>query len=448
MDKKERRIFARRYKAAAQLNHCLETRFIETLTHPFDQVKDARDVLDSIELIELRKRVELYAAARLHRDRLYVMRRLQYDLQVARDLLDRAVKHLLKDKEIFSEIARDPRMRSTPIPTTADLLDDIKALEREFPKWQLCDDEFVVTTESIVLTADAHSVDLGQFEIRLDLDALERGVSVYRIVALSPNMRENHIHPHVSSDRLCEGAAEYPIKNALANGLIYDFFLIVYNTLSEYNSQSPYVKLEHWTGDFYDHDEDDEDNEDDEDDWTYCAICDARVLRDEACSCNDCGSLVCSMHASYCATGDTMLCTACLTQYQDQNAAVGRPQRSCCRQAGAHGCRLHVNLPCVICGESPSDIHKITCQLSGDILCHVCADTMVRTEESCNGCETAGHARCALIPFGLPVKQKEADETKEAESTEGAPGVGQVVQAILVEGVVTSSGEREDHATG
>ena len=73
---------------------------------------------------------------------------------------------------------------------------------------------------------------------------------------------------------------------------------------------------------------------------------------------------------------------------------------------------------------------------------------MVRTEESCNGCETAGHARCALIPFGLPVKQKEADETKEAESTEGAPGVGQVVQAILVEGVVTSSGEREDHATG
>ena len=50
-------------------------------------------------------------------------------------------------------------------------------------------------------------------------------------------------HPHVQSEGVCEGDAKLPIRNALSQLRLLDFFQIVGSLLRTYNSGSPYVAL-------------------------------------------------------------------------------------------------------------------------------------------------------------------------------------------------------------
>ncbi len=113
------------------------------------------------------------------------------------------------------------------IPSVREVLAELDQLDEELdpvrydPKLKV----LTVTTEDIELE-DVH---LGPFEIQLQVAALRdlrHHGDVYRIVALEPNCacsNEDVTHPHVSSERLCEGDAGAAIGMALSNGRIADY---------------------------------------------------------------------------------------------------------------------------------------------------------------------------------------------------------------------------------
>ena len=429
MDKKERRVFARRCVAAARLRQCFEARFLEHLGKPLSQAKSARQILQSLDLLGMRKQVELYAAARLHKHRHVITQRLQHELQAARDRIDMAVKLILKDHEVFSTKPSDPAMRSTPVPTPANLIDDLTAMEREFAQWKLIEDELVVTTDPIVIRHLDGTIDLGQFEIRLDLDAVEHADKLYRLVALQPKLKKGYIHPHVQEEQLCEGAAQYPILNALDNGLLYDFFLIVRNTLIEYNSNSPYLKLEYWLGNYND------DGAEEDDDHAHCAVCSRHIYDDAIYVCDDCNEEVCSAHGAWCETGEHTICNSCIEYYTEAGLDARGNPRQCCDKVGAAGCHIRENTECWVCAEAPSDKDKVECTLGSQMLCHACAGAIAQGHlATCAGCETAGHAGCALIPLGFPAKQEEGDGTTQDSSEDRQEGQTAVLEVVSTGG--------------
>ena len=82
---------------------------------------------------------------------------------------------------------------------------------------------------------------------------------------------EDVTHPHVSDEAVCEGDGRVPIRKALEQGRLLDFFVIVRNLLQTYNSGSPFVSLDDWEG-------------------IRCADCGASAGEDERWTCVKCES--------------------------------------------------------------------------------------------------------------------------------------------------------------
>jgi len=109
-------------------------------------------------------------------------------------------------------------------------------------------------TEPITL----EDVYLGPFRIQLELNKDIRLSSVealselyqggaYHVIALEPNLAATDAsvnHPHVSNERLCEGDGYAPIRAALEQGRLCDFFTLVRSILNTYSPDSPYVRLD------------------------------------------------------------------------------------------------------------------------------------------------------------------------------------------------------------
>ena len=107
---------------------------------------------------------------------------------------------------------------------------ELEQLEEEFGEWRFDaqDPTVIVTTDTIEL----EGITLGSFEVRLNLNRLGQPSSppAYTVVALEPNCPGGNdavTHPHVSDDHLCEGDASAPIHNALDEGRICDFFVLI-----------------------------------------------------------------------------------------------------------------------------------------------------------------------------------------------------------------------------
>ncbi len=122
-----------------------------------------------------------------------------------------------------------------------------------------------VITEPVVL----EDVYLGPFRIELELDSGENGFR-YDVIAIDPNppaSDEDVTHPHVRDNCLCEGEGILPIRRALSEGRLSDFFQIVTQILHSYNPGSAYVALGEWMG-------------------VSCTACGASVCDDERTSCS------------------------------------------------------------------------------------------------------------------------------------------------------------------
>jgi hypothetical protein len=192
--------------------------------------------------------------------------------------------------------------------TPSQIAADLAALENEFESVQIDLKARTVTVRTDPI--ELEGLWLGPFDIRLWWERI--GVRrPYEVIATSPqrpNVDEEVTHPHVRDNLLCEGEATVSIKSALAGGRVFDFFLLVRQTLQTYNSASPYVAIEEWEGarcgdcGLSMHG----------DDASSCDACDARICNDCSLYCRDCDRYACSECSGQCAECENTFCQTCL----------------------------------------------------------------------------------------------------------------------------------------
>lgn len=188
------------------------------------------------------------------------------------------------------------KLSKIQLPSLKEVYRDLLQADEEFGNlmYHTEGDLLTVTTEPIELDG----VYLGPFEILLHIPALSEMQynSIYRIVALEPNPATSNdavTHPHVSDERLCAGDAEAAINAALSSGRICDFFQLVSSVLSNYNSDSPYVSLENWSG-------------------YSCYECGYLASEDDSYTCYGCDNGFCNECVSFCPICDDSFCRQCI----------------------------------------------------------------------------------------------------------------------------------------
>ena len=216
-------------------------------------------------------------------------RRLQSDL---RELVHRTHGQLL---EVERQL--EPMQSCQHVASIQDIHADLAALHEEFDEVSVerRSHSVAVTTEPIVL----EGVYLGPFEIRLDWNHLVDGhPHNYRVIALDANpavANEGVTHPHVQDEAVCEGDGHLPICQALQQGRLLDFFVIVANLLRTYNSGSPYISLDDWRG-------------------IACTDCGTTVSDDDRWMCESCEAAVCGECYLNCRDCDGVFCAECVTR--------------------------------------------------------------------------------------------------------------------------------------
>lgn len=204
--------------------------------------------------------------------------------------LRHAVNSLVQElTRVHSQISSATAPNFTP--TIRDIYQDLRSLSEEFEEldFDLSTPHLSVTTEPIIL----EGVYLGPFEIRLRCD-YRHGVPSYRVIARDGHpaeSRENVTHPHVMDEVLCEGDGRHAIRQALAQGRLFDFFSLVASVLRTYNPESPYVELALWQG-------------------RSCSDCGA--ITDEDSNCQQCNSDICSDCETLCGGCEDGCCSECI----------------------------------------------------------------------------------------------------------------------------------------
>src|SRR5690606_3706651 len=102
------------------------------------------------------------------------------------------------------------------------------------PKWS----RVTVVTDDIQL----EGIPLGPFKIKLDWSRLGDS-QPYEVIAVEANpasSSDDVTHPHVQDNRLCEGDGRQALQKALAQGRLFDFFVLVRQILTTYNPSSAY----------------------------------------------------------------------------------------------------------------------------------------------------------------------------------------------------------------
>jgi hypothetical protein len=201
-------------------------------------------------------------------------------------------------------------MVSTRLAPPGEIVGDILALDAEFDGLAIKLEENLlqIETDPIVLEETA----LGRFriELRWDLIGKERA---YEVIAESPNTPENDeevTHPHVRDNLLCEGEGAAPIRRALAEGRLLDFFTLVRQVLETYNAGSAYVELSRWNG-------------------VTCKDCGYIMPGDGYGTCDRCEDPVCSECSVGCSRCDRYVCNSCSTTCE----ACDRTHCESCLQA-------------------------------------------------------------------------------------------------------------------
>jgi len=234
------------------------------------------------------------------------IQKLQRQIRLARDRGWQAARKSLHEdlaNELF-DFRRQLEMPLQQLQTTSrvpsrkasvtDTYRDVLALEQEFEDYKLDMDkkELSVTTDAIEL----EEIYLGPFQIRLEWGK-PSGTSVeYRVIALDPHPAKKNecvTHPHVQDECLCEGEGRAAIAAALAEGRLYDFFILVSQVLHTYGRGGAYVELDNWEGE-------------------PCAECGDYVDPDDRFSCQRCYSVLCTECVYSCQSCDESFCSDCI----------------------------------------------------------------------------------------------------------------------------------------
>lgn len=227
--------------------------------------------------------------------------------RVCRRQYNRAREQLIQ--ALNSSVAVDQGLfRSEPPEriTARTVLAELTALEIEFAQLEVDyrQQQIIVCTEAITL----EEIELGPFEIVLRWEGLVTDRLSYRVVATEPNEAINDsgcTHPHVSSDNLCEGEGQGAIRAALAEGRLFDFFVLVRQVLRTYNPESAYVGLDEWYG-------------------VRCFDCGSITNSEDRCDCAACMQALCYECVRCCCDCEEQECYECMDTCWDCTA-------SCCR---------------------------------------------------------------------------------------------------------------------
>ena len=200
-----------------------------------------------------------------------------------------------------------------------EIVADLLALPNEFSdlRVELKERAVSVVTDEIEL----EGVSLGRFRILLELDELGE-FQPYSVIALDPNPAGcdgDLTHPHVREKRLCEGEGKVAIRQALQQGRLFDFFLLVRQILETYNSGSAYTSLSNWGG-------------------RDCSDCGRRTYEDESTSCDRCSDHICFDCSSRCEQCDRYCCTTCCTTCAGCSEAICNACAECCSDCGSSCC--------------------------------------------------------------------------------------------------------------
>ena len=212
-------------------------------------------------------------------------------------------------------------------PKLSDVVAGMLQVEQEYGeiKFDLKARTISVITDPIVL----EDISFGTFEIRLYIDEIKKlhNESPYNIIALEPNPAgsdDNVTHPHVSHEKLCEGDGFIPIRKAIQQGRLCDFFTIIVQILQTYNPDSPYVSLSDWEG-------------------ISCYDCGYTVAGDDCYYCEDCERDYCSQCSTYCQICDTTICMGCSFECPDCKKPVCKHCTADCKECDETFCTDCIN---------------------------------------------------------------------------------------------------------
>ena len=214
----------------------------------------------------------------------------------------------------------------------AEIVADLRALEDEFASLRidLRQRQFSVVTDDIVL----ESVCLGPFRITLELPSSSQESPHYFVEALEPNPFTDDsrtVHPHVHDQQLCEGEGKVAIRQALQQGRVFDFFVLLRQVLETYNAGSAYASLSDWEG-------------------RICDCCNRRTSEDESTSCDRCGHHVCFDCSSSCDRCERYCCDSCYTTCQACGNSICVSCSTACEVCHSDFCeRCLSDTTCSIC---------------------------------------------------------------------------------------------------
>ena len=236
----------------------------------------------------------------------------------------------LKIAEVLRTLETQPQNKV--VTSAQSILADLRALETEFETVDINVPKQTVAVETDAICLEGR--ELGRFQIVLNWRLLG-GTGAYEVIALDANAAatdDDTPHPHVQSNSLCEGEGRVPIRKALADGRLFDFFILIRQILQTYNSSSAYVRLDEWDG-FQCPDCGSTSNEED---GSVCEGCSTRTCCECSYRCNDCEYFVCSDCIRTCTGCDNDTCSSC---------------RSACAECGDG-----------FCGECLNDNHCPLCR--------------------------------------------------------------------------------------
>lgn len=262
--------------------------------------------LDALERHWIRARGEL---RRLRHAQRRGWRHAQDDIQVRLQLSLGCLQG-----EIQQLLPQLRQLEPTSPSSAHDIYRDLLALREEFDAfvWSKKHNKLSVTTEPITLEGRY----FGPFRIELDIRQFCPQPS-YSVIAEDPQPAggdSDVTHPHVQGDHLCEGEGTMPIRAALREGRLLDFFLIVNNLLHTYNASGPYVAINHWDGVNC---ADCGCGLDQDDDSYSCARCNRDMCDDCSRSCCGCGDGMCSRCSTTCQGCEDDLCRGCEQSCRD-----------------------------------------------------------------------------------------------------------------------------------
>ena len=219
-------------------------------------------------------------------------------LSAADRCCSRANRSLNEIPYTVSRIKQLTEGRCPKVPELSFLVEELKQLQQEFDSvhFDRENNSFSVETDPVELDG----VYLGPFRIELQLNKLCElyGASPYFVAALDPHPAatdESVTHPHISDERLCEGDGCVPIRSALEQGRLSDFFTLVRSILNTYNPDSAHVTLDDWDGE-------------------SCYDCGYVMSREDTYYCYYCEHDYCSQCSTYCRQCEETACLGCSGQ--------------------------------------------------------------------------------------------------------------------------------------